>query len=261
MGRRKKLKQIFKIFALTLAIGLPLTLCGCTNIKESKSELKATIDEMQIQIDNMTNENNKVRRLMEEFNGGLKKYASENYYADGSIESYNSIKGTVILPSKLSLVGTTSASNTSRINLNDFYTIAPSGSKWFANINGTETNFIHNDGISGYTKVLTLEKNTIYEDTYTQYIEKYLTNIGSKTIKKHEIFIDKNKAGVYLDGEIKVNIDNDNTKTYIIRSGIVGVGESGIQFQFMFEKGSAGDELVMNLLSTIKYGSQQIRIE
>jgi hypothetical protein len=150
--------------------------------------------------------------------------------------------------------GLTKAPNTTRIILGENVSLAPS-ENWVARLSAGTVELSHSEGISGVLKIAKT-REPLKSASYDKAFDGFFAGFPTADITYTDVFINDAPRGRMA------------AVSYILNGKpsemvVLGVGNAGsvTLALFQYESGGTRRELVFNLLKTIAYGANPVRVE
>ena len=254
------------LIALTL-----VSLSGCGDSdplsKMSKKELieevencyakSATDDDTIVELEERIEE---LENMLRGVQGEEVKTAAITEFSDGTGRlTLNSVDSIVELPTPFEYPHSIQYQDNSSINLTDAVRIKPSFN-WIVKMDGTEIHLEHTgSGISGVFKIGGFDPMfKVKVDELKDAINTFFESMPPETITYKRIYYNSVWSG--QDAQASTFINEEPAQ---IRCGLVNAGNASVSYFIVYRgtQDSSKDELILNLLKSIKIGSNQLLIE
>lgn len=228
-------------------------------MKYSKSELITVINQNNDDIEAYETKINELETLLAGVQTQTGPTTAISTMEDGTgRKTFNSFEDFIVFPTKLTYPTETQTSNDSYLAVTSQLTLKPS-SNWLISMNGTEANLWHENGIAGkimVTKVDEMLRNN--DDIITESFEPFFAEWPGSEIKYNNIFIDADAKG--KDAVTSTIIDEQPAQ---VRCGVIAAYNTVIKYMFIYtgEDSSVNNELILNLIQSMEFRKQAIRID
>ncbi len=177
-------------------------------------------------------------------------------YMDGGAgkQSFYTINDKVIFPVPFEYKGTTQAPNTAGLSITQNVVVSPSNN-WLIKINGTTGEFYHPSNITGVIRVGNIQQAIHADKVQEEVFKPFIDSIPHGNVVYGKLFLDSNCWGNHA-----TIITTVNEKNAVLKAGALGIGNISITYMFYYDgdRDSTKDELIDNLVKTMKVNSQQL---
>lgn len=259
--------RVKSIIALSLALGLVVSLAGCGNdeekdplLKESKQSLVEMVNSTNTELISCYERIGELEELLKSVQEEKGPTSAITEMSDGTgRRTFNTVNGTFSLPVEFKYPNSSQAPNTSSVNISEAVKITPTAN-WTLKLTGTTLEVSHTSGIAGTITVGYLDREaqkTMVADLQP-YLDELLSSLPIDTKKTGSLFLNDNKFGI--DNISHTFMDE---KDAMIRCGILGYGEISLQYFFVYtgEQDSAKDEVILSLIKTLNIWNIQLSVE
>lgn len=236
---------------------LSMALSGCGE-GPGKDELMKENEAMLMEIADLEDKIMESESLISALKGDGGPVTAVSEVPDGSGEkTFQSINGRILFPVELVYPGAEQAPNKARVLLSERLSIVPSDN-WVLRISGTTTDYSHPDGIYGVMKITAIPDVLKSDELEAQVLKPFTDNIPYTSIKTGSIFFDDERKGMHADMTIL-----NNGQPAVLKSGFIGIGDESMSYCFYYagDRDNTKNELISNLLKTVKYKDDAMRIE
>lgn len=243
-------KKILGILILSM-----LSLVGCGGV--SKEELQEENSTLIMQLNDAEDKISNLENTLSSLNGEGGSLTGISETADGSGETFNSIGGNILFPAELTYTGSSQAPNTASVNLSSRVTIKPSDN-WIIQMNGTTTKYTHPDGVYGTIKIVNISEPKKGDVIEEEMITPFTDEIPYTSIVNSKVYLEDVWRGMSTEMTVL-----NNNKPAVIKAGLVGHSDTALIYSFYYngDKSATKNEIINNLIKTIKFGELEVRIE
>ena len=163
----------------------------------------------------------------------------------------------IIFGAMLEYTGAQPAPNTSRLNLSDRVSLMPSDN-WQIQIEGNTTRYFHPTGISGTIQLSQIQQVVRADTIEDTILRPFMNQIPYTSAIVQRIFLEDVWRGLYATMDIL-----DGNRPGRLTAGVIGQGNTAVVYMFYYSgsPNRVNDELISNLVRSMRFGGQMVRIE
>lgn len=250
-----------RVLALMMAaVMMMAVLTGCPF---SKKEEGPTVEELQAineaYVAQVTEQAEQLEALQQTLDKltGKKDTPSGNIYniETGEGRSFNSLGGSITLPVPYEYPGSEASPESNKVQLDAKYSIQPT-ENWTVVLGGTSSSFFHNSGITVKFQVAKIKERVQATDLREQVFDLVTAEIPCENAHYGSIFFNEYALGG--TAAFTTVVDGQPAQ---MRLGAFGDSDRCITYVTLYEGDvdSTKEELVGKLLSSLTYGTQQLK--
>jgi hypothetical protein len=178
---------------------------------------------------------------------------SRTQFVTGTDESAEGA-GKITFPKAFEIEGLTKSPNTTRIIIGDNVSLSTS-ENWLVTLGAGTVNLSHTEGIEGVLRIARTSE-PLKTAKYDEALKEFFAPFPTAEIVYSDVFVGDSSRGRMAEASYIL----DEKPVEIL---VVGVGNSGsvIVGAFQYETGGIRRELAFNLLKTLKFGENPVRVE
>lgn len=227
------MKKVIRLSLLGLIVVGMVSITGC--LKQDKDELSKEeyISLYEDAIASIEDMNNDIESLKMELNAyGVEMTEDDinqpyELIDNGETKVYNTFNDYIIIKNKIDWGATDSLANTSKIMLNEVFSLMPS-STWSVKLSSGNTTLYNDANIAGSVKL-----NVYYDEKepvslYNEHLRGYLEDIGAKKITNNFIYLDGSEVGVLTRSILSVKKKVDIEESVQVREDYLRNGNKEV---------------------------------
>ena len=255
-----------RIISLLLVVtSLMCLLAGCGKEegpydKYEREELEVMLDDYLLKTQNLEIQVSKLQQQLQGVQAEKVEKPAISQFGDLDRLTLYIDNGTVKLPADFEYPNSIQSANTSTVNISEHISVKPS-SNWVVNLNGTTVELYHpNSGIFGTIKVGSIDKTTkrVLPQELQNHMNEFFSKMPPEEITYNRIYIQENWMG--MDAASHTYIDEEDAR---LRCGMLSFGDECVTYMLAYkgEQDSDKDDLILNLLQSMKIYTKQLRVE
>lgn len=253
---KDKLSKARRVVTATLAVALMCSLAGCKKEEgPTREELLAMNESYANQVGDMNEQIAEMQSALDKLSGTKNTVAGAIVDMEtGSGRTFNPLAGSIDLPIEVKYPESEAAPAASRVQLDGKYTIEP-GNNWTITLDGTQSSFYHNSGITVKIQVSKIKQRVQATDLREKMFDPITSAIPCENAKYGTIFY--NEAALGGTASFTTSVGDQPAQMQL---GAFGDNDRCFVYMTLYEGDvdSTKEELVSKLLSSITYGSRLI---
>lgn len=243
-----------KSLVIIMSATMVFLLSGCTQasmrkeikgLEEQVASLKSQNEKLQVEKDGLTVTEESVESSLSTVEGE-------------TVPSFKKIDGLIKFPNKMTVPNGTTDVNTSVVRVGSIFEFSPT-SNWLIKQDGSTVEFNHPSKIWGKIQSVMVEEDYTDESFDMKgHVQQFFDGFPKTNISYQRIYLTESVVGML--GTAKIKVDDED---YVVTAGYMAPSEYGAIFLFAYKDDKSGvqKELIESLLTSGKYGEENLQVE